>query len=293
MACAAAGPIMSGVEPSALAESRYSQDAVSWFRSEVEKQLPILRPVVSRIYPWIFTPAERAYERILGSEEPFFTAALKAFRLDYQCAPSALLNIPRTGPVILVANHPYGGIEGLLLGAMLIGIRKDLKFLATSVAMVVPPVREFVIPVHRQGKPQRADAHDSPVRAALRWLRLGGVVVVFPAGMSANRPAPKFNLIEQPWTDGPTVMARRSGAVVVPVFLHGCDHWIFSVASLLHPDLRYMDWIGQTLRRKRRVVRISIGKPVPREALLKQPGLKQATAYLRSLTLGLGAEAAE
>jgi len=54
-----------------------------------------------------------------------------------------------------------------------------------------------------------------------------------------------------------------------------------------------MDWIGQTLRRKRRVVRISIGKPVPREALLKQPGLKQATAYLRSLTLGLGAEAAE
>lgn len=241
------------------------------------------------LYRKLFAPAERHYHQFLGSEEPIIPAALRTLRLDYRCLPEDLLCIPPTGPVILVANHPYGGMEVPVLAAMLSGIRQDFKFMATAAAMFIPPARQFFIPIARHRGPRAVDANCGSIRGAIEWLRSGGLVVVFPAGVIATRPVPAFRLTEQPWTDLAVILARWSNAPVVPVFLHGCNHWTFYAANLLHRDLPYLALIWQGMRHKLRVIRISIGTPIQARPLIEQSGLKQATEHLRLRTLALRA----
>ena len=176
-----------------------------------------------------------------------------------------------------------------MLGAMLNEIRKDFKFMATSAAMLISPAREFFIPVARHHDRAAVDANCGSIRDAVEWLRSGGLVVVFPAGVIATRPAPAFRLTEQPWTDIAALLARWSNALVVPVFLHGCNHWTFYAANLLHRDLPYLALIWQGMRRRQRVIRISVGAPIQAQPLIEQSGLKQVTAHLRLRTLVLGA----
>jgi putative hemolysin len=270
-----------------VASAQPSMDAIEWFRAEFQQRFWILGTAAPVIYKWLFGSAEKAYHRLLQSEGPIIPAALRSLRLGYQCSPEDLLRIPRTGPVILVANHPYGEVEGLLLGASLAGIRRDFKLLATSAVASIPPLREFLIPIDRRLGLGPLEANLGSIRAAVQWLRSGGLVIVFPAGTTATRPFPKFKLTEQPWTDIAALLARWSDAAIAPVFFHGCNHWMFYAASLLHSELRYVVLIWQMLRRKRCTIRMSIGTPIRPQAFIEQAGLKRATEHLRSRTLDL------
>jgi len=170
------------------------------------------------------------------------------------------------------------------------GIRRDFRFLADAGKIFNSPFSEFLIPIVLPRDPQPAGANRKSIRTAIRWLRSGGLVVVFPAGTVAARPFPTFKLTEPPWTDIASVMARWSDAKVVPVFFHGSNHWMFYLARMLHRELSYLTQAWQTIRRKRRVVRISIGPPLQPQSLIAQRGLQYATSDLRSQTLGLGAK---
>ena len=263
-------------------------DATAWFRTEFERRSRVLGPLAPVVHRWLFRSAERLYAEFLRREEPAFPAALRTLRLEYQCSPEELLRIPPTGPVILIANHPYGaGLEVLLLGGMLGRIRRDFRFLADAGKLFTSPVREFLIPIVLPRDPQPPGANSRSIRTAVQWLRSGGLVVVFPAGTVAARPFPAFKLTEPPWTDIAAVMARWSNAQVVPVFFHGSNHWTFYVARMLHRDLPYLTQVWHGLSRTRRVIRISIGTPIQPQSLIEERGLQYATSYLRSQTLGM------
>lgn len=275
---------------STLAEaqnSSSSMDAIEWFRAEFKKRLRKLGPVAPVMHQWLFGSAEVAYRQFLQNEGPLFPAAVRTLRLDYRCSPEEPLRVPPTGPVIVVANHPYGVVEVLLLGTILSEVRRDFRFLATSDAMLIPPIREFIIPIARRREPRSGETNSGSIRAAVQWLRSGGLVVVFPAGRVATRRFPTFKLTEQPWADIAAVLARWSDAAVVPAFFHGCNHWIFYAAGLLHRDLTYIALFWEGLRRRPRVVDVSIGTPIHVQPLIEQLGLKHATAHLRSRTLGM------
>ena len=265
----------------------FSMDAIQWLRVEFERRMRILGPVAPIVDRLLFPSMEKRYRQFLQSEGPIFPAALRTLRLDYECSAEDLLRIPRAGPVIVVANHPYREWEGPLLGAILSSIREDFRFLAASDAIFGPPFRDFLIPIVRRRDLRPFDSNCGSLRAAVRWLRSGGLVVVFPAGRMAIRSAPTFKLTEQPWSDMAAVLARWSGAAVVPVFFHGSNHWLVYAAGLLHRDLRYFVWISQEIWRKPSVIRVSIGKPIRVQPIIEQSGLQHTTAYLRSQTLNL------
>ena len=102
--------------------------------------------------------------------------------LSYQCSKDDLSRIPKHGPVVIVANHPFGLADPLILGALLSKVRSDMKFLANSLLTSVEELRHLVIPVNPFGGPESVRENYAGLRDSLRWLRNGGVLVVFPAG---------------------------------------------------------------------------------------------------------------
>ena len=202
-------------------DSQLSTDVTEWIQAELEGRLRILGPATPIIHRWLLETAQKRYREFLDSQGHIFAAGLRTLHLDYQCSPEEISRIPRTGAAIVVANHPYRELEIPLLGAILADIRTDFRFLVTSTAMFNSMFREFFIPIERFPNGRANTANRGSIRAAVQWLRTGGLVVVFPAGAIATRPAPTFKLTEQPWSEIAAVLARWSGAIVVPIFVTG------------------------------------------------------------------------
>jgi putative hemolysin len=263
-------------------------DVSEWFHDALQTHLQTFGPVAPLVAKWLSAPASRLYNRFRQSPDPIFSATLQTLRVEAQFSEDDRARIPKKGPVVVIANHPYRGIEVPLLGSLLQSVRDDIRFMVTSAVARNSPMRDFFIPLEGADR-QPAGLNRLAVRAAVSWLRSGGLVVVFPSGGSATRPFPTFRLTEKPWTDSAATLAKWGGATVVPVFIHGCNHWTYYAAELVHRELRYMVWACSELSCKRRVIRTSVGIPIDARALCGQWNLRQVTEYLRARTFELSA----
>ena len=197
--------------------------------------------------------------------------------LDVKCdfGPEDLRRIPAKGPVVVVANHPFGLVEGAILGALLAAVRPDFKFLANSLLAGVPALDPWLIPVDPFG--DAAKANWKSLRASLDWLSGGGVLVTFPAGDVSSLQFPALQIAEPAWNGNVARLIRISGATTLPAYFHGSNGAGFQIAGWIHPGLRTALLPRELLNKRGRTIRISVGRPIRAERLT--PG-RDATAVL-------------
>ena len=192
-----------------------------------------------------------------------------------KCGP-----IPRKGPLIIVANHPFGCLEGLALVRIISEVRRDVRFLANYFLNALPPLRELFFPVDPFGSIKAGARNSSSVRRALTWLDNGGVLCIFPAGEVAHWK-PGQGISDPVWQTNAGRIIHRSGADVQPVYFHGQNTLFFHMAGLLHPGFRTALLPRELLRKKGQTVRFTTGKTVSGRTLghFQTPG--HALAFLR------------
>lgn len=194
--------------------------------------------------------------------------------------------LPRAGPLVVTANHPFGVLDGMILGSVLARVREDFLLLTNSRLPPLPQVAHQWLAIDlEEGNPSRKRRAGSMLRA-VRHLKAGGCVIIFPAGIVATTPGLLARrAVELPWASGLNLLLRSSGATVVPVFFHGQNSVIFQAASHLSAHLRAGLLVREALVGLDRPMRLTIGPPVPPEALpLAAPDLP---ARLRAMTLAL------
>lgn len=217
----------------------------------------------------------------------FFAASLKVLSIEYHLSDADRARIPKEGPVIIVANHPFGAVEGLILGDLLTGVRPDVRLMANYLLGQVPEMRPWLISVDPFGSRQSTHANLAPLRAALRWLREGGMLVTFPSGTVSHLHVRQRAVVDPPWAHGVAALARRSGATVVPVFFEGRNSNWFQLAGLLHPRLRTALLPKELLRRSRSTISLRVGKPIGPEKIARRKDDAEITQYLRFKTYAL------
>lgn len=244
---------------------------------------PALRQVVSRLLA--VNRLEECLRDLLarGQGRLSFEEVLRRMRVTVEVDDRQLGRIPEQGPALVVANHPFGLLEGPVLGAVLFRRRPDIKFLANRVLALVPVVRDYVIPVDVGSGPDAIRANLHSLREGLRWLENGGLLVVLPAGEVAAFRLSSLGVAEPPWSEAAGWLARRSGAVAVSVFLEGANGPGFHLAGLIHPRLRTVLLPREFLNKQGRLIRVSIGPHIPAERLQQMPA-RQASDYMRSCT---------
>ena len=194
-----------------------------------------LGPIVDRL---LALPAlAQAYRDLPQDARPFWDRALAALDVRYDLVGS-LADIPSTGPLVLVANHPYGGLDGLILGSIACRVRPDVRLLGNSILGRIPEVRRASFLVDPFGHASTTPANAAAMKAALRWVRDGGALAAFPAGEVAHARGSDGRLVDRPWLDSMARLAAIAGAAVVPVFFDGGNSRLFSAAGRVHPRLR-------------------------------------------------------
>jgi len=220
-----------------------------------------------------------------GSGPHMIDRALAWLNVGYE--PPASACVPLTGRCVVVANHPFGAIEGLILASLLRSVRPDVKVMANALLGRIPELRDLLILVDPFGKPGSAQSNIRPLKEAIGWVKGGGMLVIFPAGEVAHARLPEREITDPPWSETIARLIRICKAPVLPVFFTGSNSLFFQAAGLVHSRLRTALLPHELLNKRDKKLELRIGKPIPFNVLAGFTTGSEMTAYLRQRTFVL------
>lgn len=231
----------------------------------------------------------RGYQEEVARGRDFWSVLFDRYGLSLEIVGGSLDNFPETGPLVVVANHPYGILDGLTMGRILSERRGgDFKILANSVFCRSPDLQRVILPISFDETKEAAKTNLETRAEAQRYLAAGGAVGVFPGGTVSTAARMFAPPMDPSWRNFTAKMVQRSGAVVVPIFFEGRNSRLFQLASRLHSTLRLGMLIREFRARVGTPVRVVIGAPIPAERIAEFKGDSKACMdFLRKATYEL------
>jgi putative hemolysin len=228
------------------------------------------------------------YDAEVAQGRDFWQVIVDRYGLELRVVGGSLDLIPRDGPLILIANHPYGILDGLMMGHILSLVRGDFRILAHRVFRKAEDIDRVILPISFDETKEALALNLETRKEALRYLADGGAIGIFPGGTVSTAARPFGRPMDPGWRGFTARMISKSDATVVPVFFDGHNSRLFQVMSHLHTTLRMGLLIKEFRARVNSPVEIVIGQPIPRAAL--DPYAKDTKAmmeFLRESTYAL------
>lgn len=225
-------------------------------------------------------------EKVAG--QAFWAKSLGMMGIDLLTPAAQLAHIPASGPVIVVANHPHGLVDGMVLAEMIGRIRTDYRILTRSLLTGIEEIAEFMIPVPFPHEENALELSLDMRRQAMAHLSAGGVVVLFPSGAVATSVGYFGRAVENEWNPFTAKMILKSEAVVVPIYFPGQNSRAYQIANKLSATLRQGLLIHEVVYALNKPQKPVVGPPIGREEIAgwsKNP--RGFITWLRDRTLNL------
>ena len=224
---------------------------------------------------------------VMGGEN-FFDAAIRLLRMRIEFDEHALAATPASGPVMFIANHPYGVLDGITLTWLATKVRPDTKVLANDVLCHAPEAAANLLPVAFAPTREARETNVNSRLQAQSWLKGGHAIGIFPGGgvSTSERPL-RGPAVDLPWAPFTAKLLRMSGATVVPVFFVGQNSRLFQLASHLSLTLRLSLVFRETARRIGSRLKVRVGAPIPFSEIAHIEDRAELVAELRKRTFGL------
>lgn len=222
-----------------------------------------------------------------GRAASFFMTTLRVMDVQFELATEDFERIPKEGPLIVVANHPFGGIDGVVLGAMLQGVRSDAKILGNFLLGRIRGIRESIIEVDPFAGEGAARSNLKGMRQMIAWLKEGGCLGIFPSGEVSSFQWKDRSICDPAWTSHVVNLARRTNAPILPVHFSGRNGDLFQALGFLHPRIRTLLLPREFCRAAGTEMRVRVGRIIPPARLERFDSDSAATDFLRLQTYAL------
>ncbi len=229
------------------------------------------------------------YRSELRGSVDFWEAAMRLLNLSVSYDADKLNALPATGPLIIVANHPFGLIDGLLVGHLAKRVRGDFKVLTN--ARLYPPdaeVQQFILPIDFDPT-DTARATNLATRATARaHLKAGGCLIVFPAGGVATTPTPFARAaVDLDWKPFTARLIHEAKASVAPIYFHGQNSRLFQIASHISMTTRMAFLLHEVANKIGCSFKASVGSVIPYADLQPMRDTRALSLFLRACTHAL------
>lgn len=221
-------------------------------------------------------------------DEDFFAAGLRLLDLRLDHDPADLDKIPTTGALVVVANHPFGVVDGCALAALVGKRRPDYRIVAHGLLGKAPEAAGRILPIDFSTRPDAASRNVAVRRAAIDWLKQGRAILVFPAGAVSTTPHSfARHAVDERWKPFTARLIQAAATPVLPVRFSGQNSRLFQVVSQFSLTLRTGLFFNEVQNKIGATIGVSIGDLVPYTALAQLPDRQAMADYLRALTYAL------
>ena len=217
----------------------------------------------------------------------FIDAILAGCGVEIEFDERDLKNIPKEGSFIAIANHPYGGIEGLVLLKMLLTVRADAKLMANFLLKKIPNLSDYFIAVN----PFENIEHSSSIsglKNTLELLNQGTPIGIFPAGEVSTFDMESQQVTDRLWHPVVGKIIAKAKVPVVPVYFHGNNGLLFNLLSMIHPALRTAKLPSELFNKQGQTIKLRIGKPINIADYPEYNNSTKLLSFLRARTYALG-----
>lgn len=217
----------------------------------------------------------------------FVDAILNGLGITIEINESELKNIPKEGAFIALANHPYGGVEGLILLKILCQARPDVKIMANFLLKKIPNLSDFFIGVN-PFETIKNSSSISGIKTTLDLLQKGIPIGIFPAGEVSAFNTRTQKVMDKQWHPVVGKIIQKAQVPILPVYFHGNNGLLFNILGLIHPTLRTVKLPSELFNKKGYKIRIRIGKPIPYKEVSTLNNNERILSFLRAKTYALG-----
>ena len=219
--------------------------------------------------------------------EAFLEHLIEALGVTIEVNEEDLQKIPLTGAFITVSNHPFGGLDGIILIKLLSKIRPDYKVMANFLLKRIEPIKDYFLGVN-PFENRKDISSAGGIKEALRHLADGRPLGLFPAGEVSAYQADSNSVEDKEWSTSVLKLIRKANVPVIPIYFKGSNSMFFQLLGLIHPMLRTVKLPSELLNKKNRVIKLRIGNPIAVEVQRSFSDMIQYGKFLRAKTYLLG-----
>lgn len=263
------------------------------------KRFTYASPEDSAFKRWVITTVEtltgsnhlqRIYEELHEeSPNPFdvWENALKKLRIKLDFEAIQLEKVPRSGPVIFVANHPFGVVDGAILCHLVTRVRRDYFLLVNEVLAHEPIMKGHLLPVDFRNDKRALATNLETKRLTTERLNKGEVLAIFPSGAVATSMKLFGPVEEFPWRRFICTRIHETQCTVVPIFFHGRNSRLFQLVSKISMNLRLGLLLYEVMNKRNKTIKMVIGDPIPYTAMAEIKDRQKLIEFLKARTMGL------
>lgn len=218
--------------------------------------------------------------------EALLDSLIDALGVSIELSDEDLSKIPTEGAFITVSNHPFGGLDGIILIKLLCKIRPDYKVMANFLLKKITPIQDYVLGL--EPNDGRKNTNTRVIKEAVRHVVEGRPLGIFPAGEVSSYQADSNHVEDQEWDTSVLKLVKMAKVPVIPIYFKGSNSLLFYLLGLIHPMLRTMKLPSELLNKKNRVVKLRIGNPINVETQETFHDIVQYGKFLRAKTYLLG-----
>lgn len=233
---------------------------------------------------------ERLYEEVRRQQFPpheIWAVLLRKLNIQVLFDADRLRPLPREAPLVFIANHPFGVVDGLILGFLVAQVRPDFKILVNEVLCREALLAPFLLPIDFRESREAMATNLHTRSESLRRLGAGEALAIFPAGGVSTAPTPWGAADDLEWKRFVARLIQQTRATVVPLYLPGQNSRLFQVVSQFSLNLRLGLLLHEVRNKMGRQIPVHIGRPVPFEELAHLKNRQQLLDHLRALTYAL------
>jgi putative hemolysin len=217
----------------------------------------------------------------------FINSVFEKLNIRYSISEESIKNIPATGPFIIIANHPLGGVDGLILLKFICEIRPDFKMQGNFLLHQIEPIKDFILPVNPFEEFKTQHSSYRGIKGGYHHLKKGGSLGIFPAGEVSSYQYKDFRITDRQWQKSSIRFIQKAEVPVIPVCFHGYNSTLFYLLAQIHPILRTARLPSEVFNKGNQTIKIKIRKPISPKNINSFPTIESLTQYLRAKTYSL------
>lgn len=218
----------------------------------------------------------------------FIDTVFEELDFKYEVSPEDLKRIPVNGPFLTVSNHPFGGLDGLILIRILAGLRNDYKVLANFLLQRIDPIKDYFIAVNPFDDEKIKVSSMTGLKLAMGHLKEGSPLGIFPAGEVSSFYQNSKGITDKQWGYSAIKFIKKAEVPVVPIYFQGTNTLVFHLLGLIHPALRTVRLPAEFFKKKNKTIKVRIGQPISVKEQKSITDISRYGRYLRAKTYALG-----